>query len=378
MWQYTPYTLSLSLVAVVWRCWPPAGRRRPASGAGPFALVMSSRHFLRRLCRGVGLRATGPKDGRDLRGIRWHRHGPRQLVGLLVLRYTGRDRGLTPRVLRWLAVEPALTLLLLLTNDWHHLYYTRAWPDSVGLYAALGLEHGAGFYLHTVYSYAFMAVGSVWLVRSLWRSAGVYRGQAVALFLGAFTPWLAGMTYVFHLSPWPRLDLTPFGLAGTGLAVGWAIRQAGFLDIVPVAREAIFENMADGMIALDSQGRVAYANPGAARHIMGLVDDGIGAPTGGCTEFGVGAGAARRDFDVRRLPLQDARGRSGGQLTALSDVTARKGAEKALRDGEARYRSIVETTAEGIWILAGDATVSFVNQRMADMLGYTVAEMIGS
>ena len=334
MWQYTPYTLSLSLVAVVCGLLAAVGwRRRPVSGAGPFALVMlgaaifSAAYAVEWACV--------PLD-RKMAATFGEYAGIVMVPGswlVFVLRYTGRDRGLTPRVLRWLAVEPALTLLLLLTNDWHHLYYTRAWPDSVGPYAALGLEHGAGFYLHTVYSYAFMAVGSVWLVRSLWRSAGVYRGQAVALFLGAFTPWLAGMTYVFHLSPWPRLDLTPFGLAGTGLAVGWAIRQAGFLDIVPVAREAIFENMADGMIALDSQGRVAYANP-AARHIMGLVDDGIGALTGGCTEFGVGAGAARRDFDVRRLPLQDARGPLGRPVDRLE----RRDRAQRRREGPARRR----------------------------------------
>jgi diguanylate cyclase (GGDEF)-like protein/PAS domain S-box-containing protein len=52
-------------------------------------------------------------------------------------------------------------------------------------------------------------------------------------------------------------------------------------------------------------------------------------------------------------------------------------AEQALRDSEARYRSIVETAQEGIWQIDADNRTTFVNQKMADMLGYTVEEMHG-
>ena len=51
--------------------------------------------------------------------------------------------------------------------------------------------------------------------------------------------------------------------------------------------------------------------------------------------------------------------------------------EQALRDSEARYRNIVETAQEGIWQIDADNRTTFVNQKMADMLGYTVEEMHG-
>ena len=59
------------------------------------------------------------------------------------------------------------------------------------------------------------------------------------------------------------------------------------------------------------------------------------------------------------------------------DVTDRHRAQEALAASEARYRRIVETASEGIWILDRDGRTSFVNERMAAMLGYTVAEMLG-
>jgi PAS domain S-box-containing protein len=71
-------------------------------------------------------------------------------------------------------------------------------------------------------------------------------------------------------------------------------------------------------------------------------------------------------------------------LTTIRDVTRRAAAQEdlrasqdALRVSEQRYRSIVETTGDGIMVGAPDGTIEFVNQRMADMLGYDREEMVG-
>jgi PAS domain S-box-containing protein len=50
---------------------------------------------------------------------------------------------------------------------------------------------------------------------------------------------------------------------------------------------------------------------------------------------------------------------------------------RALRDSEAQYRRLIESTHEGVWEIDAHANTSFVNRRMAEMLGYTVTEMIG-
>ncbi|MDB5033355.1 MAG: domain S-box [Chlorobi bacterium] len=64
-------------------------------------------------------------------------------------------------------------------------------------------------------------------------------------------------------------------------------------------------------------------------------------------------------------------------IGAMTDLTQRKEMEDALRASEERYRHIVETANEGIWLVDPNARVSFVNARMAEMLGYSVAEMTG-
>ncbi len=66
----------------------------------------------------------------------------------------------------------------------------------------------------------------------------------------------------------------------------------------------------------------------------------------------------------------------GKFAVTFSDITERKRMEAALRASQGRYRRIVETAREGIWIIDAGAKTTFVNQRMADMLGYTIGEML--
>jgi len=58
------------------------------------------------------------------------------------------------------------------------------------------------------------------------------------------------------------------------------------------------------------------------------------------------------------------------------DITERKRAEKALQASEEKHRQIVETANEGIWVLDAQANTQLANPRLAEMLGYSVEEML--
>lgn len=132
----------------------------------------------------------------------------------------------------------------------------------------LGVSHGLWFWLHTAYSYVCLLVGAVLLMGALTHSPHFYRGQASALVVSVVAPWAGNMLYIANLSPWPNLDLTPFGFILAGLAIAWSLKRFHLLDIVPIARAAVIESMDDILIAIDGQNRVVDLNP-AAQAIIG-------------------------------------------------------------------------------------------------------------
>lgn len=76
-------------------------------------------------------------------------------------------------------------------------------------------------------------------------------------------------------------------------------------------------------------------------------------------------------------PIYDSKGKLTGSIHVARDINERKQAEKALQESEENYRCIVETANEGIWILDSEARTIYVNEKMAEMLGYGQEEMIG-
>lgn len=71
-------------------------------------------------------------------------------------------------------------------------------------------------------------------------------------------------------------------------------------------------------------------------------------------------------------------GRPRQVIGALWDITTLKEAQQTLlQKSEDRYRRIVETSQEGIWLIDEQARTSFINAKMAEMLGYSTGEMLG-
>ncbi|WP_293125962.1 PAS domain S-box protein [Microcoleus sp. bin38.metabat.b11b12b14.051] len=91
------------------------------------------------------------------------------------------------------------------------------------------------------------------------------------------------------------------------------------------------------------------------------------------TEFTYG----ERIYLAYTLPVRNELQEITGGLLMTQNITARQLAEEALRDSEEKYKCIVETADEGIWMIDVEGKTTFVNQKMADMLATSAEEMIG-
>jgi PAS domain S-box-containing protein len=81
--------------------------------------------------------------------------------------------------------------------------------------------------------------------------------------------------------------------------------------------------------------------------------------------------------ELRSILIKDDFGQPQSMWAIIRDISVRESAEKALKESEAKWKRLVETANEGVWRINADNNTEFVNQKMADMLGYTPEEMNG-
>jgi len=79
---------------------------------------------------------------------------------------------------------------------------------------------------------------------------------------------------------------------------------------------------------------------------------------------------------VSPAKLKNEQGATVNYFATVKDITERKRAEEALRESEAKYSALVEQAKDGV-VVVQNGIVEFVNRAQAEMLGYSVEEMLG-
>lgn len=184
------------------------------------------------------------------------------VVGYVVFaaRYTSNDRWLRQPIPVAIVVPPAITLALVFTNDAHELVRATEQLDTVGATEILAVEFGPWFWVHVAYTYVLMGVAIAWIVRFARRNWTIYRDQAAIIVLAAILPWVGSVLYVFGVT---TVEYTTFGLSISTVAFAWAMYRYDLLDLVPIARERVVEEMRDGVIVLDIEDRIVDCNEAA-------------------------------------------------------------------------------------------------------------------
>ena len=288
---------------------------------------------------------------------------------LFAVTYTQNERWLTNSRLLLLMVIPFTVLVMVFTNQWYGLI----WPHVTTVSAASGTvfvyDHGIGAWINVIYSYTLMIMGIILLFQTVINSPGLYRYQAGLLLVGALVPLLLNAVYLADLFPDPGVDPTPIAFFITGLVSAWSIFRFRFLNIMPVAHTAIFNNMSGAVVVLDAKNRIVETNS-AARKLLGLEGNVLGQSADSVMknvqDFVIPDEETRKHYetrlgsqhcwlDVQIKPLQD-NNSFLGHLVSLTDITrtkvAEENAQKALEEKELLMKEIHHRVKNNLMVIS--------------------------
>lgn len=83
------------------------------------------------------------------------------------------------------------------------------------------------------------------------------------------------------------------------------------------------------------------------------------------------------DYCVTIFPMRDLSEKFPGKIIFFENISEKKKVETQLRESEEKYRTLVETMNEGILVLNCDLVVTYINDKMETLLGYSKNDIIG-
>ena len=142
-----------------------------------------------------------------------------------------------------LFIIPIISLLVLWTNDLHHLFYVK--------YSVINNEtvFGPYFPIHSIYTYVVLIAGIIILINASIRNSGFFSKQSLLLIAGAITPMIVNFTGSLGVDM--SIYVTPISFTATALFFSIVVIKFNFLNVSPIAIQTVVDRISDGYLVLD-------------------------------------------------------------------------------------------------------------------------------
>lgn len=152
-----------------------------------------------------------------------------------------------------LFVIPIISILMVWTNDWHHLFYKEY---SFNLSE---MVFGAYFPIYTIYTYGLLFVSIVLLIRSAVKTSGFFSVQTFLIVIGTLIPVLINLLGYLNIID-ITVYMTPISFTIGLLFYAFAIFKFKFLSVAPIALQRIVDRMSDSYIVLNDNNIITDFN----------------------------------------------------------------------------------------------------------------------
>ena len=306
--------------------------------------------------------------------------------------FSGRGKWLTRGRFTLFAIIPAITFLLAVTNDWHHLLWSYVYMPQGSLIGQVSVGHGPWYFINVGYQYALLLISTFFFIQIAIKSHRPYRTQAIIVLTGMIISWVGNLLYMLHLGPVPGLDWTPLTFTFSIIVFEIGFARFGLMDALLIAQSSAFNVMLDGIIVTDDRDRVVEINSSALNIFQNQSNQVIGqdiqqllpdwpqwnAETSTAFEIGhdivLGHEPNKRNFSLRIAPILNKRGRATGHITILADITDQKLAQAQML----LQVAALEAARNGIVITGAKGNILWVNEAFTTMTGFNREEAIGN
>ncbi len=152
-----------------------------------------------------------------------------------------------------LLIVPVISLLVLFTNNYHHLFYEKY---SFNLNEMI---YGPYMYVHLFYTYGLFLISIIRMLKHTFKSVGFFSKQSLFIIIGASIPAIAntlGILNIIHTN----IYLTPISFAFGLLFITIAIFKFDFLSVTPIALEKVVDRMSDSYVVLNEKNNIIDFN----------------------------------------------------------------------------------------------------------------------
>ena len=152
-----------------------------------------------------------------------------------------------------LFVIPLLTLIILYTNKYHHLFY-KMYSSNLN-----EMIYGPYFYVHTIYTYGLLLISMGIMINSSFKNSGAFSKQTVLIVIGTAFPILINVLGTLKIYDM-NVCFTPISFSIATIFYTFAILKFNFLKITPIALQKIVDRISDGYVVLDESNTVIDFN----------------------------------------------------------------------------------------------------------------------
>ncbi len=152
-----------------------------------------------------------------------------------------------------LFVIPFLTLAVLYTNQYHHLFY-KIYSSNLN-----EMVYGPYFYVHSIYTYGLLLVSIGIMINASLKNSGAFSKQTMLIIIGTMFPILVNLLGTFKIYDM-NVCLTPISFSIAVIFYTFAILKFNFLKITPIALQKIVDRISDGYVVLDEDNIITDFN----------------------------------------------------------------------------------------------------------------------